>query len=127
MEMRVTPWHFLIVIIGSIILSIMLCIFMIDIRDTRRVKETPSQVEARMKEKINFGQDIESLTSYLESEQSVGFHLDDDSNTLYFERRFPPVGFLGRFFGLTSGVFGELKIEQNRIAKVKIRQIHTGP
>jgi hypothetical protein len=63
----------------------------------------------------------------LQSKNSVRFHIDNDSNTLYFERRFPPVGFLGRFFGLTSGVFGELKIEQNRIAKVKIRQVHTGP
>lgn len=91
----------------------------------RKQQENPSVIETRMKEKIHKGQDLETLTSYLKSEEGVRFHYSTSDETVYFDRRFEPVGFI--IFSISTTICGEIQIHQGHVASLRIRQLHTGP
>lgn len=95
------------------------------LRSHRREQANPTAIEARMKDHIHVGQDLDSLMTYLKSEDGVSFHLDSRDDTIYFERRFEPTNLI--VFSISTAICGEIQIKQGRVSSMRIRQLHTGP
>lgn len=110
---------------GVMILCVMLGGCMVFHRSHLKGQANPTDIKVRMKEHIHVGQDVDSLTTYLQSEDGVSFHLDTSDNTIYFERRFEPSDLL--LFSISTAICGEVRIEHGRVSSIRIRQLHTGP